>query len=105
MAPVTRTRELAARYFDGRLTAPEMDELQSLLRAHPAAADAFARCSRLESGLRDLFTHEQDVRQETQVVEAIGRRQRRRRVLVHAARLAVAACVLFAVLGALLAWL
>src|SRR4051794_18661846 len=102
---VTRARELTGRYLDGNLGPEEFAELQSLLCAHPAAADAFARATRLDGGLRDLFAQERDVRREAGLIEAIGRRQWRRRWLARAARLAAAACVLFAALAALLAWL
>jgi ferric-dicitrate binding protein FerR (iron transport regulator) len=102
---VTKTRELARRYFDGLLAPAELDELQRLLQSSPDAADAFARASRLHSDLGELFAHEQAVRGEGQLFDAITRQQRRRRWLGRAARTAVAACVLFAMLGPLLAWL
>src|SRR4051794_11440987 len=105
MDPVTRTRELAARYFDARLSEAELAELQALLQSSDAAADAFARLSRLEGGLRELFAQEQAVRREAGVLDAIDRQQRRRRLLRHTIRVAVAACLLLAVLGPLLWWL
>src|SRR5262249_3571108 len=60
---------------------------------------------RTESDLRELFAQEQAARRETDVIEAVGRQQRRRRLLRRTVHLAVAACVLFAVLGPLLWWL
>src|SRR5262249_47236839 len=53
----------------------------------------------------ELFAHQQAVRGEGQLLDAITRQQRRRHWLGRAVRMAVAACVLFAVLGPLLAWL
>jgi ferric-dicitrate binding protein FerR (iron transport regulator) len=103
--PVTKARELARRYFDGLLSPVEIDELQRVLQSSPEAADAFAQISRLESDLGELFAHEQAVRGEGEILDAITRQQRRRRWLGRTVRIAVAACVLLAVLGPLLAWL
>src|SRR5262249_22678840 len=81
--------------------APELDELQRLIQGSPEAADAFARLSRTESGLRELFAQEQAARREAEVLQAVARQERRRRVLRRTARLAPAACGLIAVLGPL----
>src|SRR4051794_26920913 len=101
MDPITRVRDLSRRYFDGLLDEPGLRELESLLQTDPDAADAFARLSRLEGDLSDLFVHQHDVRRESDALDAIDRHARRSRLLARTGWCAVAASLLIAVLGSL----
>jgi ferric-dicitrate binding protein FerR (iron transport regulator) len=105
MDPVLRTRELARRYLDGAASAAELGELQQILQQSPAAADAFARASRLEADLLALFSEEPGRLRHTEVLAAIERHQRRRHWWVRALCLALAASLLLFLSGPLLWWL
>jgi ferric-dicitrate binding protein FerR (iron transport regulator) len=105
MGEITKIRELCRRYFDGLLAAGEREELQALIQNSPEAADEFARLSRLEADLSELFAHELDIRRESGLIDAIQRQHRRRVWLGRLVKVAVAACLLLAVLVPIWWWL
>jgi ferric-dicitrate binding protein FerR (iron transport regulator) len=105
MDPVNRTRVLGQRFLDGLATAGELAELEQLLRTDPAAADYFARLSRLEADLSAQFSEEPRRLREAAVLHAIERDQRRRHWWGRGLRLAVAASFLLLISGVIAWWL
>lgn len=93
--------ELIRRYLDGLATEAEVAELDRLIAADPAAADAFARASRRDHALESVFREERDV---TSVRDRIRRASpTRRRWIAAAAAGLIAALGFFLLRGAPLA--